>query len=250
MFEDQRQLGKILDHRDDDAAELGGEDHGFNVAVILEPVADDDALGISFGHGHHGKQLRLRTDFKAKTELRAVAVHLFDYEALLIDLDREHRGVAILVVVLRDRIGERVVQVAQAVGENVGEPHHEWRAQIARLQAFDHFEEIDLAFRERVGPHHHVAGRIDAKVSGTPSLHLVQLERILDLPGLARRGLLDGVIHDYRLHLGRARKSCAHDSKMWREVNYEPLSALASRRNRPPGVADPFAPGTRIQARA
>jgi hypothetical protein len=39
------ELGEVLDHRDDGAAELGGEDHGLDVAVVLEAVADDQAVG-------------------------------------------------------------------------------------------------------------------------------------------------------------------------------------------------------------
>ena len=42
VLEDRRQLAEVLDHRDDGAAELGGEDHRFDVAVVLEAVADDE----------------------------------------------------------------------------------------------------------------------------------------------------------------------------------------------------------------
>ena len=42
--QDGRQLAEVLDHRDDGAAELGGDDHRFEVAVVLEAVADDEPL--------------------------------------------------------------------------------------------------------------------------------------------------------------------------------------------------------------
>ena len=67
-LQDQLQLGEVLDHRDDRAAELGGEDHRLDVAVVLEAVADDQALGRVLGHRHHREQLGLGADFEAEAE--------------------------------------------------------------------------------------------------------------------------------------------------------------------------------------
>jgi hypothetical protein len=53
------------------------------------------------------RQFRLAAHLEAEAERLAVAVHLFDHQALLVHLDGEHRGVAVLVVVLGDGLRER-----------------------------------------------------------------------------------------------------------------------------------------------
>ena len=111
----------ILDHRNYCAAEFGGEDHRFDVAIVLEAVAHDDAVRRIFGDRHHREQFRLGSHLESKTEFLAVAVDLFDHQALLIDLDRKHRGVAVLVAVLGDRRAEGISDVAQSMRENIGE---------------------------------------------------------------------------------------------------------------------------------
>ena len=147
VLEDQRQLVEVLDHRDDGAAELRGERHRLDVAVVLEAVADDEPIRLVLGHRHHGEQLGLGADLEAEAELLAVAIHLFDDQALLVHLDGEHGGVAVLVVVLGDGLLEGGVQVLQAVREDVGEAHDHRRGQVARLQALDDFEQVDVAVR-------------------------------------------------------------------------------------------------------
>ena len=144
VLEDQAELVEVLDDRDDGAAELGRERHGLDVAVVLEAVADDQPVGRVLGHRHDGEQLGLGADLQAEAELLAVAVDLLDHQALLVHLDREHRGVAVLVVVLGDRLREGGVQVLQPVREDVGEAHHDRRRQIAGLEALDDLEQIDL----------------------------------------------------------------------------------------------------------
>ena len=155
--QDGRQLAEVLDHRDDGAAELGGDDHRFEIAVVLEAVADDEPLRRIGRHGHHRQQLGLAAHFEAEAERLAVAVHLFDHQALLVHLDREHRGVAVLVVVLGDRLRERVVQMLEAVREDVGEAHHHRRGELALLESLHDVEQVDLALGIHVGAHHQVA---------------------------------------------------------------------------------------------
>ena len=183
VLQHQRQLFEILDHRNDGAAELGGEDHRLDVAVVLEAVADDHALGRVFGDRHHRQQLGLGAGFEAEAEFLAVAIHFFDHQPLLVHLDREHGAVAVLVVVLGDRLRERLVQANQAMAQDVGEAHHDRRRQISRAQPFDHFIQIDLALRRAVRAHHHVAGGVDAEVALAPVRHLVEIERVLGVPG-------------------------------------------------------------------
>ena len=135
VAQDQLQFGEVLDHRDDGAPELGGEDHRLDVARVLEAVADDQPVAGRFGHRHDRQQFGLGADLQAEAELAPVAVHLIDDQALLVDLDREYRRVAVAVFVLDDGAREGVVQVAEPVREDVGETHHHRGGQIARLQA-------------------------------------------------------------------------------------------------------------------
>ena len=126
------QLGEIFDYRDDGASELGRKRDGFDVAVVLEAVADDETRGLILGHRHDGQQLRLGADFEPEAKLLAVAIHLLDHEPLLVHLDRVNGCVTVLVVVLADRLLKGGVQMFQAMREDVGQAHHDRRRQITR----------------------------------------------------------------------------------------------------------------------
>ena len=80
---------EILHHRNDVAAELGGDDDRLDVAVVLEAVAHHHAVRRILGDRHDREQLGFGADLEAEAELLAVAVDLLDDQALLIDLDRE-----------------------------------------------------------------------------------------------------------------------------------------------------------------
>ncbi len=123
----------VLDHRNDGAAEFGGDDDRFDVAVVLEAVADHHAVGRILGNRHDREQFWFGADLEPEAEFLAVAVDLFDHQALLVDLDGKHRGIAVLVVVFRDRSGEGVREMAQAMRQNVGEANDHGRMQVARL---------------------------------------------------------------------------------------------------------------------
>ena len=114
ILQDQVDFLEVLHHRNDGAAELGREDHRFDVAVVLEAVAHDDPVRRILGDRHDREQFGLRADLEAEAELLAVSVDLLDDQALLVDLDREHRRVAIAVFVLRDRGAERLGEMREA----------------------------------------------------------------------------------------------------------------------------------------
>ena len=129
------------------------------------------------------QQFGLAAHFEAEAERLAVAVHLFDHQALLVHLDGEHRGVAILVVVLGDRLREGVMQMLEAVREDVGEAHHHGRRELALFQSLHDVEQVDLALGVHVGAHDEVAGRIHAEITLAPGVDLVELCGIVDRPG-------------------------------------------------------------------
>ena len=147
VLQDRVDLLEILHHRDDGAAELRGDDDGLDVAVVLEAVAHHDPIRGILGDRHDRQELGLGADLEAEAELLAVAVDLLDDQALLIHLDRKHRGVAIAVVVFLDGGAEGLREMPQPVGEDVGEADDDRGVQVARLEPLDHLEQIDLALR-------------------------------------------------------------------------------------------------------
>lgn len=73
--------------------------------VVLVAVADDQVLG-AFGKAKHRLQFGLRTAFEAHT-VRLAELHDFLNDvALLVDLDRIHRGIPAGVFEFLDRRGE------------------------------------------------------------------------------------------------------------------------------------------------
>jgi hypothetical protein len=150
--------------------------NGFDIAVVLEAVADDHPLRLALGERHDGEQLGLRAHLEAEAELSPVAVHLLDHQPLLVHLDREHRGVAVAVVVLGDRGRERVVQALQAVAQDVGEAHHHGRGEVARLEAADHLVQVDLVLAGLIRAHDDVARGVDAEVPVAPGVDAVEFE--------------------------------------------------------------------------
>jgi hypothetical protein len=207
--QDGGQLFEVLDHGNDGAAELRRDDHRFEIAVVLEAVADDEPFGRIGRHRHHRQQFRLAADFEPEPERLAVAIHLFDDEALLVHLDGEHRGVLVLVVVLGDRLRERVMQMLEPVRQDVREAHDHRSRELALLEALDHVEEVDLARRAHVRADHEVSGGIHAEVALAPGVDLVELGGILDRPR-------DGTTRSFRAGKSVFGVGChdgAHDTK-------------------------------------
>ena len=147
VLQDQLELGVLLDHRDDVAADLLGQHRHLDELGVLEPVADDRR--VVGGHGGHGQQLGLGPGLEAEPVLAPEVHHFLHDLALLVDLDRVDADVAALVLVLGDGVLERRVDLAEAMLEDVGEAHEDRRAQPAQLQPVDQLLEVDRAARRR-----------------------------------------------------------------------------------------------------
>ena len=186
MLDDEAELRVVLHHRHDRAAELGGQHRGLDVGVILEAVADDQPVRRVLAHRHDREQLGLAAGLETEPELRAAAEHLFDHQALLVDLDREHRCVTVAVIVLGDRAAEGIVQLAHTVAEDPGEAQHQWGGEVAGLEALHDIVEVDLAARLLLRAHHHMTALVDIEVALAPSPHMVELARSRDAPGRGR----------------------------------------------------------------
>ena len=71
--------------------------------------------------------------------------HLLDDLPLLVHLDRIDAAIASVVLVLRDRGLERVVDVAEAVSQDVAEADENGKVDAASLQVVDELLQIDRA---------------------------------------------------------------------------------------------------------
>ena len=78
---------------------------------VLVAVADDQALRVRVDR-QRGDQLRLAARLQPEVERRARVEDLLDDLAQLVDLDREHAAVDILVARFLDRRLERVVDAS------------------------------------------------------------------------------------------------------------------------------------------
>src|ERR1700730_17186932 len=59
VLQDQMNFFVVLHHGNDGAAELGGEYHRLDVAIVLEAVANHDAVRRVLGDRHHREKFRL-----------------------------------------------------------------------------------------------------------------------------------------------------------------------------------------------
>ena len=85
---DERQLRGLLDHQDDVAAELRGEERRLDVLLVLVAVADDQRLFV-LEHRHDGEQLGLGARLEAVVVRPAVLDQALDEVAVLVHLDRD-----------------------------------------------------------------------------------------------------------------------------------------------------------------
>src|SRR6185503_1168276 len=171
---DEQQLGEALDDWDDVAAELSRQHGALDVLVVLEAVADDRALAAAVRDRQRRQQLGLAAHLEAEAEARPVAVDLVDDVPLLVDLDREDGVVAAAVAVLVDGVLERLVDLLQAVLEEVGEAQQQRRRQPARVQTVHDLEQVGLGALVLARADGDVAAPVDAEVALAPVLDTVE----------------------------------------------------------------------------
>ena len=182
QLHDQLEFGQVLDHRNDGAAQLGGQRGELDVAGFLEAVADDQALGRVAGHAQHRQQLGLAAHLQAEAQRRTVLADLLHHAALLVHLHGEHADVFALVVVLLDGGVERLVHVEQAALQQVAEVHQHGGAQATLTQALHHFHQVDLGAGHLARAHHNVALGVGVEEALAPQTDVVQIDRVLNGP--------------------------------------------------------------------
>src|SRR6202008_2373549 len=115
---EQLELTELFDDRDDVLADLCRENDGLDKLIILEPVADDRRL-VVIDDSDHREQLRLAAGFKAEFGWLAEGVNLLHDVPLLVHLDRIDAAIVSAEFVLADRVGEGLVDLADAMLKNV-----------------------------------------------------------------------------------------------------------------------------------
>ena len=145
MLEDQIKLGILFNHRNDLAADLLGEHHHLDVLVVFEAIADDWSLVV--GDRKNGEQLRLRSRFQAEMIRPPELENLLHHLALLIDLDRIDANVFAAVAVFGNRVLKCLVELAQAMLQNIRKANQDRQRNTAQLQLLNQFLEIDFALR-------------------------------------------------------------------------------------------------------
>ena len=101
-------------------------------------------IGVSsVGQGQHGQQLGLGAGLEPEVERLAEVEDLLDDVPLLVHLDRIDAAVAALVLVLADGGAEGVVDLADAMPEDVGEAEQDRQLDAAGLELVDQLLEVD-----------------------------------------------------------------------------------------------------------
>jgi hypothetical protein len=192
MFQDQIELGVLLNHRDDVAADLLGQHDHLDVFVVLEAVADN--RGLVVGDSQHRQQFGFRAGFQAELIRPAVLEDLFHYLALLVDLNRVDATVVVLVVVLGDGVLERLVHLTQAVLQNFPETDQDRQRDAPELKIVDQFLQVDGAAGILLRVDQQVAVFADREVPLAPAGYVVEFCRLRGGPSIG--GLANGVVRD------------------------------------------------------
>ena len=145
---------------------------------VLEAVTDDGRVVVRLGHD--GQQLGLGAGLEAEPVLASEVEDLLDDVALLVHLDRIDADVASFVAVLVDGGLEGVVDVAEAMPQDVGEPQEHRQGDAAQLQMVGELLQVDRARRVFRRVRENVAVLRDREVALAPTIHLVEFRGVAD----------------------------------------------------------------------
>ncbi|MNM90848.1 hypothetical protein D3C81_1031260 [compost metagenome] len=180
FFQHQLQLGRLLDDDEGLQAQLAADQGQADVLAVLVAVADDQATRAR--QRQHGHQFRLAARFQAEA-FTVVAGQGAGHSAVLVHLDRVHGGVAARIVPILLGLGERRLQLAQALAEDVREAHQQRQLGAGRARGIHHLGQRHHRAIRPGRSHHHVPGLIHVEIAIRP---------VRDRVGLA--GLVEGPI--------------------------------------------------------
>ena len=180
----QRQFRRLLDHDEGFEPELATDQRQADVLAVLVAVADDQPA--------RARQRQHRHQFGFAAGLQAEAVAGMRCQrpgdaAVLVDLDRIHRGVAAAVIPVGLRLRERGLQLAQAIAEDVREAHQQRQARAGGARGIDDVGQCDRRAAFPARTHRDAAGRIDIEIALRPMWDRIGLAGKIERPGSHRR---------------------------------------------------------------
>ncbi len=222
-LDDVPQFLQFFHDQDDALAQLDADQGHLDEAGVLVTVADNQAPDLILQR-QAGEQFRLAADFQTEIERLARVENLLHDFAELVDLDREDAAVLALVVEFLDGTAKGQVNRLDPVAQDVLEPNQHRELQAARLGFFDHVVDLDARAVLLQRPGKHMPRFVDVKVFRTPTLDVIQIAGVLDVP--RRRGN-DGISHHFSNErtIGRRAEIATGVSKILRTPR---------RRDRPP----------------
>ena len=171
-LDDLAQFLDLLDDHDDLLAELAAKECGLDVNSVLVTVADDDAIRVTVDRDGSEK-LRLAAALQPEMKFRARVEDFFHHLAELVDLDREHAAIRLLVTGLGDGAGKRAADRLHAVAQQILEPDDERKAETLFARLVDHIHHVDgralVEQRRDLG----VAPRVDRKIARAPTVDVI-----------------------------------------------------------------------------
>ena len=201
MAHNRFQLAEFLDDGNDLLAGLAGEHGHLNELVVHETVADDRRIE-AVGQREHCEQFRFRAGFQTEIKRSAKVENLLDDVALLVNLDRIDATILARIVEFANGMLKGIVNLADAMAQNVGETHQDRQLDAARLQLIDEVFEVDGLFGALAWLDGDVAELVDAEVAFAPVADAVGFDGVDDLPLLHQFRLCD-FRHRKGLHQGR-----------------------------------------------
>ena len=112
--------------------------------------------------------------------------HFFHHLALLVHLDRIHAANRCPGSCARDRVGERLVHLAQPVLQNFAEANQNRRRDAAQHQRVDQLLQIDATRGVLCRVHPQVSVLADREIALAPAGDIVEIGRVGDRPAIGR----------------------------------------------------------------
>ena len=186
-LDDVVDLGDLLDDDDDLLAELAAEEREADVVVVFVAVADDEPLR-TLVHRERDHQLGLGPGLQPVVVVLAGGDDLIDDLAELVDLDGEHAAVLALVALVLDRLGEDLVDLHDALAEEILKADDDLRLEAHAGRLVDDIHDPDrAAVGQRLDLDEAVG--IDREVIRAPALETVMFFGLCGRPVGCRFGL-------------------------------------------------------------
>jgi hypothetical protein len=177
---------EFFDDEDDITAEFTAEEGHSDEGGIFVAVADDEGAFLVL-EGEAGEQFGFGPDFEAElVGLSRVEDFLYDFTQL-VDFDGEDTAVGAAEVEFGDGLAESLVNVFDAVSEDILEPDQKGEAEVTAAGFFDDIVEVDGCAAGLEGAGDDLAFLVYVKVLGPPPVDIVVVAGGLDGPGCCFR---------------------------------------------------------------